>query len=144
MADIRQKVTCYITRQQGDRLQLLVFDHMDFPEAGTQVPGGSIDPGESPEQAALREALEESGLEGLRVVRYVGVFPWYWAETGQHHNRHVFHLTADRPLPDHWVHVVSDGDEDKGLRFAYHWSDVDGAAPKLYGVSGLYLGWLNR
>lgn len=139
MTTIKQKVTVYITRHMGERLQVLVFDHVDFPEAGTQVPGGSIDPGESPEQAALREALEETGLDGLQVVRYVGVFPWYWAEKEQHHNRHVFHLTAGRALPDHWVHVVSAGEEDKGLRFGCYWLNVAEAAQKLHGVSGLYL-----
>ncbi|MDG1895093.1 MAG: NUDIX domain-containing protein [Fuerstiella sp.] len=37
------------------------------------LPGGGIDPGESPDVAAVREVQEESGLE-VRVVRQVAVY----------------------------------------------------------------------
>ena len=37
-----QKVYAYITRAE----QLLVFSHVDFPEAGIQVPGGTLEPGD--------------------------------------------------------------------------------------------------
>ncbi|MCP4175246.1 MAG: NUDIX domain-containing protein [Fuerstiella sp.] len=37
------------------------------------LPGGGIDPGESPDVAAVREVFEESGLE-VRVVRKVAVY----------------------------------------------------------------------
>jgi len=37
------------------------------------LPGGGIDPGESPEEAAVREVQEESGLE-VRIVRKVAVY----------------------------------------------------------------------
>ncbi|MEO0911681.1 MAG: NUDIX hydrolase [Pseudomonadota bacterium] len=47
-----------VTEQDGDRL----------PEPEIQLPGGGIDPGESPVGALHREALEETGyrLHGLR------------------------------------------------------------------------------
>lgn len=38
-----------------------------------QTVGGAIDPGESPAEAAVREAREETGLE-VRLVRLVGVY----------------------------------------------------------------------
>jgi ADP-ribose pyrophosphatase YjhB (NUDIX family) len=37
------------------------------------MPGGAVDPGESVEQGAIREVLEETGLD-VRVVRLVGVY----------------------------------------------------------------------
>ena len=40
-------------------------------------PGGSIDPGESPEQAALRETLEETGV-APNAVRVFGRLPDLW------------------------------------------------------------------
>lgn len=59
-----KKVYAYITRGE----QLLVFNHVDFPEAGIQVPGGTLEPDELPESAVLREALKETGLEGLQQI----------------------------------------------------------------------------
>ena len=43
------------------------------------VPCGKVEPGEEPEEAAVRELREETGLEGT-VVRYVGEtkFPSVW------------------------------------------------------------------
>lgn len=64
------KVTAFITRDPGDdtsRRELLVFDHSN-PLAGTQLPAGTVEPGENPADAVLREAREETGLEGLILV----------------------------------------------------------------------------
>ena len=62
------KVLCYIVRDD----QLLVFRHADYDleHVGIQVPAGSIRPGESPEDAALREAHEETGLSQFSVARW--------------------------------------------------------------------------
>ncbi len=47
----------------------MVFVHEDdadpLLESGLQVPGGGVGPGETPDEAALREAHEETGLEDL-------------------------------------------------------------------------------
>ena len=63
----KQKVVCYIVRDG----RLLVFKHLDEPwdESGLQVPAGSIKADETPEDAAIREASEETGLIALRLVR---------------------------------------------------------------------------
>lgn len=55
------KVYAYITHAN----KLLVFKHVGFPEAGIQVPGGTLDADETPEGADLREAVEGPGLQGL-------------------------------------------------------------------------------
>ena len=62
------KVVVYITR--GDLL--LVFTHPDFPEAGLQVPAGTVEVGEAPADAARREAHEETGLERLSGWTFLG------------------------------------------------------------------------
>jgi 8-oxo-dGTP pyrophosphatase MutT (NUDIX family) len=117
----REKVVCYIVR--GDRL--LVFRHLDqlWDEAGLQVPAGSIEPGESPEAAAVREAAEETGLDGFRVVRKLGEVDYdvapYRAEL---HHRHVFHLELEGEAPERWVSHENDaGDGSPPLRLECYW-----------------------
>ena len=58
MSPDAHKVLIYATWQG----RLLVFDEPDFPEIELQVPGGTMEPGESPEVAATREFVEETGL----------------------------------------------------------------------------------
>ena len=40
------------------------------------IPKGFIDPGDSPEQAALREAVEEAGLRGQILGKVVGTYDY--------------------------------------------------------------------
>ncbi len=51
--------------------ELLVFDHVGMPEAGTQIPAGGVRPGEGLEAAVLREVVEETGLATASVIRQV-------------------------------------------------------------------------
>ncbi len=64
-----EKVTIFITRTAPSGLELLLFEH---PHAGIQIPAGTVEAAETPEQAALREAHEESGLTGLMLREYLG------------------------------------------------------------------------
>ena len=59
----------YVTRERDGVKELLVFDHRDDPSAGTQVPAGRLDPGETLEQCLLRELDEEAGIDDGVVVR---------------------------------------------------------------------------
>ena len=49
---LKQKVYAYITHAN----RLLVFRHVDEPDAGIQVPGGTMEEGEAPDEAVMREA----------------------------------------------------------------------------------------
>jgi 8-oxo-dGTP pyrophosphatase MutT (NUDIX family) len=59
MTSSLNKVTAFITRETPAGRQVLVFRH---PYAGYQFPAGTVEEGESFEDAVLREAQEETGL----------------------------------------------------------------------------------
>jgi 8-oxo-dGTP pyrophosphatase MutT (NUDIX family) len=118
---VKQKVVCYIVRDD----ELLVFRHLDEPweESGLQVPAGSIRPGESPEDAALREAREETGLESLRLVHRLGETEYDmspYRDEVQH--RHVYQLAVDEETPPRWDSHENDPDDGSGvIRFECFW-----------------------
>lgn len=130
-----KKVIAYITRGQ----ELLVFEHRDFPDAGVQVPAGTVDPVESLESAALREVEEESGLKFAGPEKFLGCFEWFRRETNEIHLRHVFHFQSAERLPETWSHTVSGGELDRGLVFNYFWLPIDQAKTLLSGDQGAYL-----
>jgi len=63
------KVTCFITRERNGEAELLLFRH---PNAGIQLPAGTVEFDEEFKDAALREALEETGLEEFGSCEYIG------------------------------------------------------------------------
>jgi 8-oxo-dGTP pyrophosphatase MutT (NUDIX family) len=64
-----EKVTAFVTREGANGRELLIFRH---PLNGLQLPAGTVEKGELPETAVLREAAEETGLEGLVLKRPLG------------------------------------------------------------------------
>ncbi len=56
-------------------------EHLSSHSGQVAFPGGKIDPGESPEEAALREAEEEVGLEPAQ-VDIIGTFGPYYTGSG--------------------------------------------------------------
>jgi 8-oxo-dGTP diphosphatase len=124
-----EKVLAYITRERTGRVELLVFTQPAAPEAGVQVPAGTVDPGETPEQAVLREVLEESGLTGVMLAAHLRSVQ---RRSPSHLElRHVFHLELQADAPERWDHVVTGGAEDRGLVFSYYWLELQAAAEAL-------------
>lgn len=64
-----QKVTALITRYGAAGGELLVFRH---PRAGVQLPAGTVEIGETVEQALRREVEEEAGLTEVTLHQYLG------------------------------------------------------------------------
>jgi len=62
-----QAVLCFI--QEGDKL-LLIHKKRGLGKGKINAPGGRIDPGETPKEAAVRECQEEVGLtpSGLELI----------------------------------------------------------------------------
>lgn len=120
----RLRVACYVTREHGGRTDLLVFDHVDAPEAGTQVPAGGMEAGETYAEAAAREIREETGLTGAEVVGVVGESDRPHPDTGEPRRTTYVHLRATANGPERWIHVVTGGGEDAEMRFACFWAPL--------------------
>ena len=106
-----EKACPLVLRQRAGRYEILAFTH---PTAGCQVVKGTIEPGETPEEAACRELREESGcvldtMEPLGTVRIDGGL---W---------HVF-ATLSNDLPDTWTHQT---EYDLGHAFAFFWYPLE-------------------
>ncbi len=118
-----RKVVAYITL--GDKL--LVFNHRDYPEAGVQVPAGTVEEAEELPDAVLREAEEETGLKGLTLVKYLGAEDFDAAKVGRDevHERHFFHLQCANPAPEKWRHweMTPYGDDKTPVAFDLYWAD---------------------
>ncbi len=139
----KRKVVTYITRQG----KLLVFAHPFAPEAGIQVPAGTLHEGESPADGALREASEETGLppEALRMVGFLGEQRRDMREFGieQVQHRSVFQLTCEVETPEVWRHGECDpSDEmprDEPIVFEFFWVRLPDEVPLLAGDQGALL-----
>lgn len=137
---VRDKALSYVVREG----HLLVFRHVDHSpeEVGLQVPAGTVRPGEEPEAAALREAREETGLGGLRVVRPLGVVEYditpYRFEVQR---RHVFELAVDGPVPERWSSAEENDGVGEPIRFECFWIPL-AAAHVLQSGQGALLGRL--
>jgi len=104
-------VLAWVTREGANATPMgkggeVVF--VEHPERGWEIPGGHLEENETPEEALMRELLEETGLKG-KVVRWnTTYYPEGW----------VAHVTvADAPLRQ-W----SVGDE--SVVSVRWWSDV--------------------
>jgi 8-oxo-dGTP pyrophosphatase MutT (NUDIX family) len=69
-AKVIEKVTIFITRDTKNGNDLLLFEH---PNAGIQIPAGTVEANETPQETAIREAFEETGLQELKVSSCLGI-----------------------------------------------------------------------
>jgi 8-oxo-dGTP diphosphatase len=139
-----RKVVAYIT--QGDKL--LVFSHPHHPDAGIQVPAGTVEEGESPREAVLREAREETGLDDLEIRSYLGVREYDLSAYGraETQRRHFFHLAFCGEAPARWRHYEEHPFEGsaESIEFELFWVKFPGEVPELVAGQGELLSKLKR
>jgi ADP-ribose pyrophosphatase YjhB (NUDIX family) len=134
---MNNKVVAYITRKRDGNMELLVFTHRDFPEAGLQVPAGTVEEGEMPEQALWREVSEETGRAGFAFVRHIATYDYCDVLTQKTYLRHVYHLSAPADLPDCWQYGERYGTPEQ-ITFEFFWVALQ-PLPVLSGGFGDYL-----
>lgn len=122
----------YVYILHGDRL--LVFRERAHRDSGVQVPGGTLDPGETPEAGARREVAEETGRDDLVIDGYVGnhIWTYQWRHVTGRYRRHFFFGRFDNPAPETWEHwemTPSDGGDPFTMRF--YWVPFLNARPRL-------------
>lgn len=116
MTGPRIRVAAYVIRVRTVA-ELLVFDHVGMPEAGTQVPAGGVEPGEELASAVLREAAEETGLTTVTVTGRVAVDGRPHPHTPQPRLTTFFLLRAPADTRDAWRHRMRGAGDDAGLVF---------------------------
>ena len=123
--DVIDKVVAYIVHDG----QLAVFTHREpepLVQSGLQVPAGTVQPGEPPEQAVLREASEETGLSGLYVDRFVGTSNYDMRPAGNGvHRRHFYLLRLLTTPPPTWTFdPAPEANEHGPMTFDFRWIPV--------------------
>lgn len=122
--------------------RLLVFTQPASPDAGLQVPAGTVKHGEAPIYAALRETKEETGLERLIVRGKVGETSYDMSPHGRSElqQRHFFHLVYLGKPRLSWVHVERDAENGVvEIPFSFRWVSLDMSIPFLEAGQGTFL-----
>ncbi|MFD1018593.1 NUDIX hydrolase [Thalassobacillus hwangdonensis] len=116
---IIEKAYGYIIRIHNQKKQVLVFEHLN-PYAGFQIPKGTVEEGETPLQAVLREMEEETGLQGLKVENKIAQDVWK-NDDGEMHHRHFYKLTSSEDVEDEWMIKPTGGGGEEGVVFKFFW-----------------------
>ena len=112
-SNLQPTKACPVVIRKKNVHEILAFEH---PLAGMQLVKGTIEPGESSAQAALRELYEESGVSSSTVTADLGA----WA-SGFENQIWSFQLCKVGDLPDSWLHRTAD---DGGHNFKFFWHPI--------------------
>lgn len=138
----KEKVLGYIIRRVDGRSELLVFTQPAFPEAGIQVPAGTIEKEENRLDAIIREVKEESGLSKFKAIHFLGSST-YVAESKQEiHQRYYYQLEYEGESPARFQHRVGGKGVDAQMIFSFEWVNLENL-PTLIAAQGEYLGKIN-
>jgi 8-oxo-dGTP pyrophosphatase MutT (NUDIX family) len=107
--------SCPVVFRDSTLSRILVFKH---PRAGIQLVKGTIEAGETPAIAALRELHEESGIFNAVVDRDLGL--WISGFEGRIWSFQL--CSTSQALPESWVHHTED---DGGLDLKFYWHPIN-------------------
>jgi len=135
------KVVAYVVAAD----KLLVLLHPHHPEVGLQVPAGTIEIGESPDMAVLRELTEETGLIDFGKPEYLGEASFDMTAFGrrQIHHRLFFRVPFGGNTPTRWRHTETSGGNAQPELFELFWVSLS-SHPELIAEQGALLHALPR
>jgi 8-oxo-dGTP diphosphatase len=131
------KVLIYIF--DPDLTKYLTFTQPDHPDAGRQIPAGTIEEGETPPQAALRELAEETGWgRNSQLVHFADTVYDMSAHKPEMHLRSWFFAVAEHgDFPaESWSHREFRAGL-PGLVAEFSWTDVSSREQLMAGHSDL-------
>jgi 8-oxo-dGTP diphosphatase len=130
----RRKVLAYITRGEEPDWEILVFKQKDNPDAGIQVPGGTIESDEFIIDALYREIEEETGItrENLELKGKVIKNKYFPEHKNKIYERTIFHLSYIGDNDEKWEYIVQGNGKDEGMTFCHRFVPVD-QIPELAG-----------
>ncbi len=131
----KEKVLVYFVRKNNNQFELLVFDHLNMPEAGTQVVGGTVEKGEDLKNSLIREIAEESGIiVHEHELKEIGKTTYHRKDREELNLRTYFLYTGDTSkISDYFEHTVKSDGEDNGIRFVFYWLSLKRAESQLTG-----------
>ena len=80
--------------------RFLIIEELSSGSVVLNQPGGHIEPGELPEDAVVREAMEESGCE-IEVTSFLGFYMWSHPQTGQNFLRLAYEANVVKQNKTH-------------------------------------------
>ncbi|TDL32011.1 NUDIX domain-containing protein [Jeotgalibacillus sp. S-D1] len=118
-----KKAYGYVTRVRNGKKQVLAFRHKGIPEAGFQIPKGTVKEDEEPYSAVSREIKEETGINRFEVKKMIAEDFWR-NDDGVIHHRYFYKIVCDE-MTDEWEHNPTGGGEEQGLTFQFFWLSSD-------------------
>jgi 8-oxo-dGTP pyrophosphatase MutT (NUDIX family) len=125
-----RKTYAFITPPSDrDDPRYVVFREPDTGDDSVQLPGGTVDLGESLDDAVLREAFEETGLTPLRIAARLGVTIRTKRGRTLPIEDYYYHLIWDAPpaapIPERWFHhEMTPSAGGPPIRFELWWADA--------------------
>jgi len=145
MMQRRRRVYAYVTGPKG----VLILEHPSHPEAGLQVPGGTVETDESPQEAVVREVLEETTLKVVMTPVLLGRDTFDMREYGINEQQEAwfYQMQVNQPTADSWLHEERFGANQEKIEpipFRLYWAPLPYGGTPLIAHHDRYLNKLEN